>query len=308
MEHFGRILIVDDDPAFLETYRDILSEEGYLVATAQTRSEALERLDQGGWDVVLVDQKLQGPGGPDNGLDLIGEIQLRAPGAKALIVTGYAAPDAIERAYAAGIFDYLEKTRYFGALLRAKVRNATQATRDRRLSAMEPSEADAAVRETWREASATADPHRKGKLLEDLLVLLLKTIPGFSHVEARRRNEIEEIDVVVRNESRDPLWAKESPYILVECKNWSRPVDPEAYDHFRAKLIERSGRCKLGIFVAPGGFSSGFRAKQERHTTEDTLIITVGRDDLEALVASEDRNAVLKDLHQRATLAADRRP
>ena len=60
----GRILIVDDDQAFLDAYDDLLSGTGYQVETARTQAEALRRLDAPGWSVVLVDQKLQGPGGP----------------------------------------------------------------------------------------------------------------------------------------------------------------------------------------------------------------------------------------------------
>ena len=37
----GRILIIDDDDAFLETYQEILSAEGYDVETATTRAQAL---------------------------------------------------------------------------------------------------------------------------------------------------------------------------------------------------------------------------------------------------------------------------
>src|SRR5689334_15626969 len=120
----GRILIVDDDPAFLETYEEILAAEGYAVETATTHGEALRRLDEPGWTVVLVDQKLQGPGGPDSGLGLIDETRRRAPGAKVLLVTAYASREAVERAFREGAYDYLEKTAVFEALLRVKVRNA----------------------------------------------------------------------------------------------------------------------------------------------------------------------------------------
>lgn len=47
-----RILIIDDDDdAFLETYQEILSAEGYDVETATTRAQALVRLDEPGWGV-----------------------------------------------------------------------------------------------------------------------------------------------------------------------------------------------------------------------------------------------------------------
>ena len=65
--------------------------------------------------------------------------------------------------------------------------------------------------------------------------------PGFARITTRRRNDVEEIDLVIRNESTDPFWAGEgSGYILVECKNWSSPVGALEYNHFRAKLADGS--------------------------------------------------------------------
>jgi len=48
MSSYGRILIIDDDPAFIETYKDLLALEGYTVETATTYAEALHRLDEPG--------------------------------------------------------------------------------------------------------------------------------------------------------------------------------------------------------------------------------------------------------------------
>lgn len=307
MQPFGRILIVDDDASFLATYRDILGEEGYAVETASTRAEALRRLDEADWDIVLLDQKLRGSGGPDEGIELLTETLQRSPGARPIIVTAYARPDAVELAFERGAWDYLEKAVHFEALLRAKVRNASEASRDRWLARMDREATESAIRDLWADLRTETDPHRKGKLLEDLIVLVFRTIPGFGHVEARRRNEIEELDVVIRNESRDPVWCKEPPYLFVECKNWSRPVSTEDFDHFFAKLGRRYGRGKLGLFVAPAGFSAGFRGARTAHATQDTLVVLAGPAEFRELVEGADRNAILKRLHQAAVLAANGR-
>lgn len=39
-----RIMIVDDDPAILDDYAELLREEGYMVTTAANGAEALQRL------------------------------------------------------------------------------------------------------------------------------------------------------------------------------------------------------------------------------------------------------------------------
>jgi CheY-like chemotaxis protein len=60
-----RILIIDDDKLFLDTYRDILEPGGYTVETALDRATGSTMLESGEWDVVLVDNKLSGEAGPD---------------------------------------------------------------------------------------------------------------------------------------------------------------------------------------------------------------------------------------------------
>jgi CheY-like chemotaxis protein len=304
MRPTGRVLIVDDDAAFLEAYRDELGSEGFDVRTATDRASALARLDEADWDVVLLDQKLQGVTGPDEGLTLLAEARVRAPAARSIIVTAYADPDAIKRAFAEGAYDYLDKDgRFFSVLLRSKVSNAIELVRERRLGALGDEARERHINETWAAARTEKDAHRKGRLLEELLVLILSTVEGFTRVDSRVRNDIEEIDVVVRNESADPFWSKEGVYILVECKNWSKPVDRAEYDAFRRKLERRSKRCRLGFFVSLGGLTQGFRKAVAIDAKDDLLIVPMAEADLARLVEPGDRSAVLKDLHQKATVA-----
>src|SRR5688572_2900462 len=136
MSSHGRILIVDDDPAFIETYKDLLTAGGYTVEAVTTHPAALRRLEEPGWAVVLVDQKLQGSGSADTGLDLIAESRNRAPGAKVLLVTAYASKEAVERAFRKGAYDYLEKSPIFAAMLEVKGRNAMEAVSERWLATL----------------------------------------------------------------------------------------------------------------------------------------------------------------------------
>jgi CheY-like chemotaxis protein len=303
MKSTGKILIIDDDPSFLKLYDSQLGEEGYLVETAADSTAALAKLDQPGWDVVLIDQKLQGPTGPDAGLDLIVEVARRAPAAKAILVTAYATTSAITRAFREGVYDYLQKDEFFSVLLRAKLRNATETVRAQRLGSLTLDETEAAIQDAWSAVETERNAHRKGKLLEDLMVLLFKTIPGFHQVSVRRQNEIEEIDLVVRNESNDPLWVNErTSYILAECKNWSKPVGVNELRNFIWKLGRRFGRCRLGLFIAPGGFTGPFKETLRTESKDDLLVVLVEHDALRDLVLSTDRNASLKKLHERAVV------
>src|SRR5262249_56743842 len=109
--------------------------EVYSVETA-TYEEALHRLDEPDWSVVLVDQKLQGAGVADTALDLIAESRKRAPGAKVLLVAAYASNETIERALREGAYEYLEKSAVFETMLRVKVRNAMEVVSERWLATL----------------------------------------------------------------------------------------------------------------------------------------------------------------------------
>lgn len=308
MSSYGRILIIDDDPAFIETYKDLLAAEGYTVETATSHATALRRLDEPGWSVILVDQKLQGSGGPDTGLDLITESRSRAPGAKVLLVTAYASKEAVERAFREGAYDYLEKTPVFEAMLHVKVRNAMEVVSERWLATLDLDGTELAIREEWATAQAERDRNKKGLLLERLVALLLKSIPGFDRLDTRLRNETEEIDVLVQNESTDPFWQKESPYILVECKHWSKRIGTKELRDLWGKMEGRYNRCRLALLIAPGGFTDTVRDLQLRKSEDDVLVVLVGANELDDLVRRKDRNEALKEMHRRAVAAAfDRR-
>jgi restriction endonuclease Mrr len=129
---------------------------------------------------------------------------------------------------------------------------------------------------------------------------LLRTIPGFRIGKIRRRSQDEEIDIVVRNESQE--WRKESMFILIECKNWSKPAEAPEYDRFYRKLERRFGRANLGFFVATAGFTKGFREERRIDSRSNVLVVCIGPEELQRLVGSSNRSEVLKDLHEKAVI------
>jgi ActR/RegA family two-component response regulator len=298
----GHILIVDDDASFVRIYREIFENEGLHVTTAHSTTEATEVLEKAGagLDVVLLDQKLQGPGGPDSGLDLLVPVGRLAPFAKTIVVTGYATPPAIERAFRSGVYDYLVKNGAFEALLRAKVRNAIEATSGQRLAALKESAVIGELRAMWAQVRSEADRNRKGKLLEELVKLLFLATPGFGRVTTRLDNGIEEIDVTVENRSDDPIWKDEGTYLLGECKNWSSSCGTGEVRNFRGKLTAKYHRVRTGFLIAPGGFTKEVPEDVRSHKEGTVLIILVDADDLERWIAADDRLAVLRELHERA--------
>ncbi|MBZ0115573.1 MAG: response regulator [Sandaracinaceae bacterium] len=298
----GHILIVDDDPDFVAVYREMLEGLGLHVSAVHDAAAATARLETDGRsiDVVLIDQKLQGPGGGDTGLELIARAQSLAPFAKLIVVTGYAKPEAIERAFTLGVYDYLVKNGAFEALLTAKVRNAVEITAERRMAALSREQMVAELRSTWKKVTVEKNRQRKGKLLEELVRLLFRATPGFERVETRLDNATEEIDIVVENRSDQPPWRSDAGYLLGECKNWSKKCGAPELRAFLAKLETKYARARTGFFVAPGGFTAEFERARAERKLDELLVIPVDREDLERWIDSDDRLAVLNALHKKA--------
>lgn len=301
MSRPDKVLVVDDDSLVLAVYEELLAGLGVSCDTATSYAEAQAKLQESEWTLVLLDQKLRGPDGPNDGLGLLEEVDRLSPGAKAIVVTGYADSKSVERAFSSGAYDLIEKTGTFETLVRVKVSNALEEARQRWMAGLNDPGRDAALLETWEAAKSEQDAAKKGRLLEDTLELVLKKIPGLL-VQARTRSQDEEFDLVVRNQSEDAFWSKESLYFLVECKNWSTKVGPSEYDRLLMKLRRRSNRSRLGFLVAVGGFTEGVRSHHATTREDADLIVLVDRGDLDQLVASSAPSELLKKLHSRAVV------
>jgi class 3 adenylate cyclase len=65
MSESGRLLVVDDTPVNLKLLADLLGAKGYVVTTAATGAEALEKIDAAAPDLVLLDVMMPGMSGYD---------------------------------------------------------------------------------------------------------------------------------------------------------------------------------------------------------------------------------------------------
>jgi DNA-binding response OmpR family regulator len=79
------ILVVDDDPAFCRTIKDILEAKGYRVETAMNADHVLDHLERSDKLAVVLDLKL----GNANGLEVLRDIRAKYPTKPVIMVTGY---------------------------------------------------------------------------------------------------------------------------------------------------------------------------------------------------------------------------
>jgi two-component system nitrogen regulation response regulator NtrX len=103
----NHVLIVDDEAEIRESLEGILREEGYVVTTSATATEALELVCDADYDVVLLDIWL-----PDrDGLETLGEIRRLENSSipEVVIISGHGTIEAAVRATKLGAYDFLEK-------------------------------------------------------------------------------------------------------------------------------------------------------------------------------------------------------
>lgn len=80
------ILLVDDEPTILFTYRAILERDGYVIDTAKSFAEGEQLLKRGTYDAVIADLNLERE---NLGLELVREARILPSHPVTIIYTGY---------------------------------------------------------------------------------------------------------------------------------------------------------------------------------------------------------------------------
>ncbi len=99
------ILIVEDEVAVSNNIRKILSKKGYQVDQAVTKDEALLKIEQRAYRLVLLDLKMPGV----KGLELLRAIRDKRPESLVIIITGYASIKTAKETARLGAVAYLPK-------------------------------------------------------------------------------------------------------------------------------------------------------------------------------------------------------
>lgn len=71
----AKILLVEDEKDIREVYFDILTSAGHNVQTAEDGNTALQKMQEGGWDIVLLDIMLP----QMNGIDIMNALHEHPP-------------------------------------------------------------------------------------------------------------------------------------------------------------------------------------------------------------------------------------
>ncbi|HCV43628.1 MAG TPA: hypothetical protein DGH68_09100 [Bacteroidetes bacterium] len=100
-----KILIVDDEENVCRSVRKILSRKGYTVADALNVADAVKKINETSFDLVITDLMMP----KTNGMELLQIIRDDYPELDVIMITGYASIDSAVKATKLGATGYLSK-------------------------------------------------------------------------------------------------------------------------------------------------------------------------------------------------------
>jgi DNA-binding NtrC family response regulator len=110
-----KLLLVEDDPALQFTIQTALEEKGYAVDAASTTDEALERLSENAYPIVISDIYID----QRTGLDVLDAAKRRDARCSVILMTGRGTMETVMAATRGGVFDYIAKPFDLDVLLEA---------------------------------------------------------------------------------------------------------------------------------------------------------------------------------------------
>jgi DNA-binding NtrC family response regulator len=99
------VLLVDDEPIVGKRLKPALEKSGYRIETHEDGAQALERIGQQDFDIVVTDIRME----PVDGLKVLDAALRKNPRTKVIIITGYATVEIAREALSKGAFDVIAK-------------------------------------------------------------------------------------------------------------------------------------------------------------------------------------------------------
>jgi CheY-like chemotaxis protein len=104
----AKILVIEDEPPLRELYVELLTDSGYQVEFAVDGEAGLEKIQKGGWDLILLDVILP----KIDGLNVLQQIQANPPitsNGPIVLLTALAQDSLVHKALNSGAAGYLVK-------------------------------------------------------------------------------------------------------------------------------------------------------------------------------------------------------
>lgn len=108
-----QVLILDDEPIVWKRLKPALEKAGYEVEAFSQSSNAMRRVGEKEFDIVVTDLKMEGI----DGMAFMTEVKKRSPRTEVIVITGFATLETAKESFQKGVFDFLAKPFKRGELM-----------------------------------------------------------------------------------------------------------------------------------------------------------------------------------------------
>lgn len=99
------ICILDDEAIVGDRLQPELEDEGYEVETFTDSSEALKRVHEKCFDIVITDLKMEGI----DGMEFLERVKEHCPKSEVIVITGYATIETFRESFVKGAYEFIAK-------------------------------------------------------------------------------------------------------------------------------------------------------------------------------------------------------
>ena len=233
-----RILVVDDEENMLRLFQKILSRENYAVQTVSSATEALRRIREEKYDLILSDLKMP----LVSGMELMEEVKRLHPDLPFVVMTAYGSIKSAVEAMKAGAFDYLTKPFQKDDLLIV----VTKALKVSRLQ-----DEVVRLREELKAREGFKEIIFKSKAMESVFKLISKVAdsPATILVQGESGTGKELISRAIH----DLSGRRRGPFIALDCSILPEPLlQTELFGHVKGAFTG-AVKDKKGLFLAAEG-------------------------------------------------------
>lgn len=157
-----------------------------------------------------------------------------------------------------------------------------------------------AIKKLLKEADRAETQAAKGKIFEEIACRIFEQIPGVSVGRGNALDyfESEEIDIALSNEKHPNGLYFLDWFLLIEFKNWSKPVGSAEVVSFISKIRNRG--LDFGIMIAANGITGNAGRSKNAHQqvvlarADKIWIIVITKAEIETLTSGSDLVKLIK--------------
>jgi len=99
------VMILDDEPIVGKRLKPVLEKSGFVVECFEDPAEALGRIAEKEFDVIVTDLRMEGK----DGIEILEHVMKHCDRTRVILITGYATVEVAREALIKGAFDFISK-------------------------------------------------------------------------------------------------------------------------------------------------------------------------------------------------------